>query len=250
MKKDISLLELALKITTNPLIIHINPIGMLRIANSNLERFEKLNSIFIEIQNYGGNLAIPTYSYSYTNNEIYDVINTETSLDSLSEYLRKKNKFKRTIDPNFSYLLFGNNFDNKHFSVTDYDSFGVESLIDDIYLHNGYLGAVGGALNYLTEYIYLENKFKVNYRYDKKFEGITIDYQGNKKKSIVTYFCKNRELYTKASLEKLQYDLRAGDLIEELTINEYELTIELIRIKVLANFVQEKILADPKYLWA
>ena len=97
---------IASKTKNNPLIIHINPIGLIRLGHNNEERFNKFNTILNDIQNSGGNIAIPTYSYSYARNELYDMRNTPSNLDVVSEYLRKKNVLKRTIDPNFSYLLF------------------------------------------------------------------------------------------------------------------------------------------------
>jgi len=52
------------------------------------------------------------------------------------------NKGKRTADANFSYVLFGDRFSNRHFSVSDYSSFGEDSLIDEVYNHDGYLGVL------------------------------------------------------------------------------------------------------------
>ena len=95
------------KTKNNPLIMHINLIGLFRLGHNNEERFNKFNIILNDIQNSGGNIAIPTYSYSYAQNKLYDMKNTPSKLGVVSEYLRKKNVLKRTIDPNFSYLLFG-----------------------------------------------------------------------------------------------------------------------------------------------
>ena len=57
-------LALSHKTKSNPLIVHINPVGLFRMARSNKERFEKFNIMLNEVQNNGGNIAIPTYSYS------------------------------------------------------------------------------------------------------------------------------------------------------------------------------------------
>ena len=249
MKKNITLLEFASKISSNPLIMHINPVGMLRMGSSNMERFEKLNGMFLQIQNYGGSLAVPTYSYSYTNNEIYDVINTESTLDILSEYLRKKNIFKRTMDPNFSYLLFGDCFSDKHYTAINYNSFGEGGMIDELFQQDGYLGAIGGAFEYLTEIHYIERKLNVNYRFDKKFHGVTIGYDRIKKYTTLNYFCKNRDFYSKVSLVKLKKDLIENQLVEEFFIKEHNLKIEIIKIKCVSEFIEEKLLANPEYLW-
>ena len=41
---------------------------------NNQNRFEKLNMLLKKVQVNGGNIAIPSYSYSYTKNEIYNVL--------------------------------------------------------------------------------------------------------------------------------------------------------------------------------
>ena len=63
--------EIANNTKYKPLIIHINPIGLLRTGNDNAERFLNLHNTLNEIQNKGGNIAIPSYSYTYTKNKNY-----------------------------------------------------------------------------------------------------------------------------------------------------------------------------------
>ena len=65
--------ELSNKTESNPLIIHINPIGLVRMGSNNEDIFLNLNSVLNEIQDCNGNVAIPVYSYSYAKNEIFDV---------------------------------------------------------------------------------------------------------------------------------------------------------------------------------
>jgi aminoglycoside 3-N-acetyltransferase len=234
----------------NPLILHINPIGLLRIGDNNESRFEKFNTILNNIQNAGGNIAIPTFSYSYAQNKLYDMINTPSNLDEVGEYLRKKNVKKRTIDPNFSYLLFGNNFSNRHFDITNCSSFGNDSLIDDVFLKDGYLGAVGGALEYLTEIHFIEKKLEVDYRFDKKFKGVTISNSGKRKQTTTTFFCRDLNLNYTVSLVQLKQDLIKEKLIEKWIIDDFNLKIEVVKFKVIYDFIKEKIIDNPKYLWS
>ena len=76
-------------------MLHISPLGLLRPAPDNIQRFTKLNSILNCIQDSGGNIAIPAYSYSYTKNETYDIRSTPSTLDETHEFLRKNNINKR-----------------------------------------------------------------------------------------------------------------------------------------------------------
>ena len=236
------------KTKNNPLIIHINPIGLVRLAYNNEERFNKFNTILNDIQNSGGNIVIPTYSYSYAQNKVYDMRNTPSSLDEVSEYLRKKNIIKRTIDPNFSYLMFGNNFSKRHFEIADSSSFGNNSLIDDVFKQDGYLGAIGGALEYLTEIHFIEKKLGVDYRFDKKFEGVTISNTGKKKHSTNTFFCRDLSSNHTVSLIQLKHDLIEQKLVEEWIIDEHNLSIKVIKFRVIYDFIKEKIIKNSKYL--
>ena len=244
-----TLLEVSNKIKNNPLVLHINPIGLLRLDHTNQERFNKFNLILNTIQHNGGNIAIPTYSYSFTSNKVYDVRNTPSELDEVSEYIRIKNPLKRTMDANFSYLLFGNNFSDKFYKSIDYSSFGENSLIEDIFLQDGYLGAIGGVIEYLTEVHYLERKLNVDYRFDKKFSGSAIDKNNKKQKYTLTYYCRDLKSDYAVSFVQLKNDLKEEGLIETWFIDKYKLKLEVIKFKVLYNFIEAKLLNNPKYLW-
>ena len=239
----------ASKTKNNPLLIHINPIGLFRLGHNNEERFNKFNNILNDIQNSGGNIAIPTYSYSYAQNKLYDMRNTPSNLEVVSEYLRKKNILKRTIDPNFSYLLFGNNFSTRHFEISNSSSFGSDSLIDDVFLQDGYLGTIGDdPLRHLTEIHFIEKKLGVDYRFDKKFKGVTISNSGIEKHSTTTFFCRDLSLNYIVSWIQLKHDVNAEKLVEEWIIDEHNLKIKVIRFRVIYDFIREKIIENPKYL--
>lgn len=100
------------------------------------------------------------------------------------------NSLKRTVDANFSYLLFGNTFSDKHLVVDNYNSFGKDSLIEEVFSKEGYLGAVGGVLEYLTEIHFLKRNY-VDYRFDKEFSGEIIDHNGLMSKQNIIYYCRD-----------------------------------------------------------
>jgi aminoglycoside N3'-acetyltransferase len=243
---ELTIQEVANNTKYEPLIIHINPLGLFRMGDSNKERFLHLNIVLNKIQKNGGNIATPAYSYSYTKNEIYDIKNTHSSLDEISEYLRKNNKIKRTIDPNFSYVLFGNGFSNRHLVMSDYSSFGEGSLIDEVFNKDGYLGAIGGALEYLTEVHFLERKLNVAYRFDKVFKGISIGNNGKNNNNKVTYFC--RDYSYLPSFIKLKKDLLSSGLVSVWKITDLNLQIEVVKIQELYLFIKEKLEFNSEYL--
>ena len=241
--------EAANRLKCNPLIIHMNPLGLFKMGKDNPSRFLNFNKVLNKIQENGGNIAVPVYSYSYTKKEVYDLINTASALDSLSEYLRRNNAKKRTIDPNFSYLMFGDGFSSRHSQLSNYSTFGDGSLIDEVYKKGGYLGAVGGALEYLTEIHYLERKLNLSYRHDKIFKGYSIDSSGTIISSKATHFCRDLESDYMVSFVQLKKDIRLEGLTEIWELKECNLRIEVIKIQKLYNFIKEKLQYNPKYLW-
>ena len=144
-------LFVAEKTLNQPMAIHINPIGLYGLGRNNEERLLVFNELLLCIENRGGNILIPTYSYSYTSGEIYDFLHTPSKVDVVSEYLRINNCFKRTYDPMFSYLQFGCFFDARHYVVRDHNSFGQGSLLDELFEADGYIASLGDVLRYWTE---------------------------------------------------------------------------------------------------
>ena len=142
--------------------LHVNPIGLIRLGTTNVDRFEKFNTLLNEAEERGANIAIPTFSYSFVGDaEVFDIKETPSALDALSEYLRIQNQHKRTADANFSYLIFGANISQTHFEVRDVSTFGAGGLIEEIYIKDGFLCAVGGVLEHLREGEYVETNHDV-----------------------------------------------------------------------------------------
>ncbi len=247
--KEVTIKELSSCLRYAPLMLHINPVGLIRLGTDNIERYFNLNIILNNIQKNGGNIAVPCYSYSYTKDEIYDICSTKSTLNEISEFLREKNISKRTADANFSYLMFGDGFSSKHLSVSDYSTFGEGSLIEEIYNKDGYLGAIGGALEYLTEIHYLERKLNVSYRFDKIFKGVSVNTNGEIINNQLTYFCRDLEADYSVSFVQLKKDIRLEGLVKIWKLEEYDLKIEVVKIQELYGFIKEKLLNNPKYLW-
>ena len=242
--------EVANKTKNNPLSIHTNPLGLFGLGGNNIDEiFEKFNFILNQIENKGGNVAIPTYSYTYTKNETFDILNTPSDLGPVSEYIRVKNLYKRTSDANYSYVLFGKLFSASHYELNDYSSFGDNSLIEELLVKDGYLGSVGNVLEYLTEIHYVENKLGVAYRFNKEFSGKTIDIKGNESVLKMEYFCRNYDIEKNVTLlTTLIRELKENNLIELWHIEEFNIEIEVIKFRIFYNFIQDKLSINGSYL--
>lgn len=132
--------------------------------------FQVLNDLDVK------NIIVPTFTYSFCNNEVYDVKKSKTSMGALSEYFRKQLGRFRTMDPLLSLSVpetMKSEFD--HVSA---HSLGLGSGLDVVHnLKNVnflFLGVpMGECFTYLH---YIEKILDVPYRFDLPFEGEIIDY--------------------------------------------------------------------------
>jgi aminoglycoside 3-N-acetyltransferase len=128
------------------------------------------------------NIIVPTFTYSFCNGEVYDVVKSRTSMGSFNEYIRKKDNRYRTLDPLLSVSV-PMNLKEKFCHDTNH-SLGRGSGLDTLHHMDGvkflFLGASMG--NCFTYVHYVEKSLDVPYRYDAEFTGEIIDAEGNRQK--------------------------------------------------------------------
>ena len=62
------------KMTSNaPMVIHINPSGLIRLGSNNERRFDSFRKFINSVENLGGNILIPTFSYSFVGGSMLDL---------------------------------------------------------------------------------------------------------------------------------------------------------------------------------
>lgn len=138
---------------------------------------EELEQVFLKLG--VRSLIFPTFTYSFCNNEAYDVNVSKTSMGAFNEYMRKREGRYRTLDPLLSVSVpeslrerFENPGDN---------SLGQGSALDVLHNTDGvkflFFGVrMGCCFTYLH---YIEKMLDVKYRFDMPFEGKIIDHSGN-----------------------------------------------------------------------
>lgn len=150
-------------------------------VHSNLQSFGKLSKnitkdefleSFVEaltrVIGKKGNIIMPTFSYSFCKDELFDPDSTPSTVGILTEYFRKKSEAKRSIDPIFSVAAIGP--DKEYFTDVGTDCFGKKSIFEKMY-HRKVKIIFLGKTEDLTFLHFVEQKFKVPYRYFKKFSG-------------------------------------------------------------------------------
>lgn len=154
--------------------------------NVDLKRKQYLDSLYNSLLVLNvETLIFPSFTYSFCNNENYDVRNSKTSMGALIEHIRKKEGVKRSLDPLLSMIAFGKNENIVEGDVGNH-SLGKNSVFNRLHNCDNVKFLFFGAdfAEYFTYVHYVEKMLEVPYRFDKAFSGKIIDYDGNEYEDI------------------------------------------------------------------
>ncbi|MBQ4123743.1 AAC(3) family N-acetyltransferase [bacterium] len=121
------------------------------------------------------NILMPTFTFSFCNREDFDVQNTKSAMGILTEYFRKMDGVRRSVDPMMSVAMIG-----KDYSVIDdiaNNSCGENCTFDLLHKKGGckFLFLGNRMSDCMTYTHYVEVVEKVPYRYAKEFKGNIIN---------------------------------------------------------------------------
>lgn len=138
----------------------------------NVPRKELLSSFWEAINNLGiKTLCVPVFTFSFPNNEIYDIQNTPSRMGVFGEYVRKLPGTIRSHDPMMSVALLGKQKDLV--CNIGNESCGEASTFHKLSQRDGvkfaFLGVRAGAC--FTYMHHLEWQANVPYRYNRTFHG-------------------------------------------------------------------------------
>lgn|SRR3990167_1208553 len=141
--------------------------------------FNTILQAFLKVIGDEGTLIVPTFTFSFARNEVYDPDHTPSNCGVFAELLRKLPSAYRSHDPCFSVAAVG----ARAVELTQnapINSYGPDSFFDRLYKANGTICNINfdAASTFLH---YVEKKLHVPYRADKTFSGI---FQKNGKKEV------------------------------------------------------------------
>lgn len=121
------------------------------------------------------NILMPTFTFSFCNREEFDVQNTKSSMGILTEYFRKMDGVKRSVDPMMSVAMVGKDYsviedisNNSCGEGCTYDLLHKKGDCKFLFLGN----RISDCMTYTH---YIEVIEKVPYRYAKEFRGNVIN---------------------------------------------------------------------------
>ena len=169
-----------LKIEDNAIIwLHIGLKGLGKIKENNIN---VITDCFESALN-SGSLIIPTFTYSWCENKVFDSLTSECqSMGSYASQAWKDSRFIRNNNPNFSVAMLRNSSNENLIEQVftkgaEKSCFGKDSFFSNLYelskMRNGYVILLGGAHDDVvfrsTFLHYVEEKVGVPYRYLKLF---------------------------------------------------------------------------------
>ncbi len=206
------------------------------------EFLSTLLECLFEVIGKEGTLIMPTFTYSFCKNEIYDKLNSKCTVGALNEFFRKQEGVKRTNDPIFSFAIKGAK--EKLFLKNAISCFGENSVFDELTKHNGKIILFGGKHLGLTYIHHIEEAAKVSYRYHKIFKGTTIDENGIFKQEEISYFVRDLNQHCIINKNKFLNICKKNKISKSLDFGGSE--ILLFETIPLFNFFLKKIKHNEK----
>ena len=162
---------------------------------------------FINAVGKNGTIIVPFFNFDFTKNNFFSIQSTPSQMGILTEQFRKKYSLCRTGHPVYSFGVFGKN--KKYFeNIDNFSAYGEKSPLGILKRLNGQIAILDlDDQNSMTFYHHIEEINNVNWRYHKKFRGLYVDRNGEKKDKEYSIFVRKLELNVKTNVNP------AGELL-------------------------------------
>ncbi len=188
------------------------------------EKFlDSILDAFLNVLGSDGTLIVPTFTYSFCKNKVFDVKNTSSTVGIFTEHVRKKKEAVRSIEPIFSCAGIGKH-SKKMLENISSECFGKDSVFDRLHGIDGKIMLFGRSFD-ITYVHYIENAFKVSYRFNKKFSGTIINENGIKYYSEFDYYVRYLDRNVNYRMENLGDELFKRGLLKRTVLGHNNLLI-------------------------
>lgn len=174
---------------------------------------DPVTDFFGELKKYldEGTIIVPSFTYSATKGQRFDVQNTPSKIGLFSEKFRTLDCIQRSKHPIFSICAFGRHADKFTHSRLD-DCFGEGTLFDKLYTSNAKILTMGCAFERVTFTHYVEQRMNVPYRYFKTFSAEIMCF-GRLTQLKVRYYVRNLDFNAELDLTRLEHNAVEKSLI-------------------------------------
>lgn len=132
-----------------------------------MSRTAALEATFTELADLasGRTLVVPTYDYSFTASGLFDMGAKRTDLGALSKEVLRREAWRREATPVFSHSSF------HHTIAATQTPFSADSFFHVLSETESRIYLLGVDVSRMTFIHYLEDRYEIPYRYEKKFTG-------------------------------------------------------------------------------
>lgn len=159
-----------------------------------------------------GTVVMPTFTYSFCKNEIYNVISSKSIVGVLTEFFRKKEEITRSMHPIFSVAVWGKH--KKELLELGKDSFDKDSVFGKLHKINGKIVFLGAPFQSCTFIHHIEQMHGVPYRHIKHFKG-KIQTKTVEHEDECTYLVRHLDKNVNTLLSKLENHLLTKGIMKE-----------------------------------
>jgi len=189
--------------------------------DGNLINPNRIIDFFIEKIGKKGTLLIPTYNWDFCKGIDFDYCKTKSRTGALSNICLKRNDFKRSRNPIYSFAVFGK--DQKKICELKHNScFALDSPFGYLLKNKGKNISIG--IDYISSNTFVhvaEEIAQVEYRLFKEFKGIYIDKFDKKKTETYKMYVRKANL-VKATIhdKSLENILIKNNILEKKIYNK------------------------------
>ncbi|MGB6775895.1 MAG: AAC(3) family N-acetyltransferase [Terriglobales bacterium] len=204
--------------------------AMPAVGSDNEQRLDLLIEAIEAAIGSQGTLLMPTFSYSFTKGEPFDICNTPSAVGMVSERFRTRPGVRRTLDPIFSFAVRGR-LAQELCTIPAKECFGAESVFAALHRWNAQIVDLGCSMSRGGTFVhYVETSHGVDYRYKKVFSGIVISPDGLASECSVVYHVRDLTRGSDANLRRLQ---------KRLADDGKSRTVEIGRSRIIAVTANE-----------
>lgn len=189
-------------------------------------------------------IMIPTYTYSFTKNNYYNISQSKSEVGRFSEEIRLIVDPKlRSFDPIFSHMDLTKSKYLHHRPINQ--SFGKNSIFETWKAINGIVVNYNLENFISTQFHFAEYKYGVSYRKNRIFKGFIL--KGNKKIKVqYNFFCKDNLNKITFNRKKIEKDLAKEKILYKKKIKSIKLYY--FYAGEFHDFILYKLKKDEKYL--
>jgi aminoglycoside 3-N-acetyltransferase len=177
-----------------------------------------------------GTLLFPTYNWDFCKGMPFDYYKTPSRTGLLSKIALKRNDFKRSKHPIYSFAVWGK-YQGLLCSLENTDSFGLDSPFDFLFKQSGKNLMIDvDYANCFTFLHYVEESVGVSYRYIKNFQSVYIDEHQESKERNFSMYVRNLELHAEGTGNPMGVILEKKGISKRTMLNDIPLALVDLRL--------------------